>query len=76
MRELMATNDLVLLSFIEALLRDAEIECVVVDGFMSILEGSIGAIPRRLLVAADQWDQAARVLQDAELGHWIAANRD
>lgn len=71
MRELVATNDSVLLTFIEALLRDAGIEAVVADRNMSVLEGSIGVFPRRVLVAEDAWDDAARVLIDADLGHWV-----
>ncbi len=71
MRELVATNDAVLLTFVEALLRDAGIFCVVLDRNMSALEGSVGVLPRRVLVAEDVWEPSVRVLTEAGLGQWI-----
>ncbi len=65
MKELLRTNDVVLLSFASALLRDAAIEPVVLDTHTSILEGSIGAIPRRLMVADDDYAGARALLDDA-----------
>lgn len=67
MKELLRSNDAVLLSFVEALLGEARIEHAVLDRNMSIVEGSIGILPRRVLVAEDQWLQARRILQDAGL---------
>ncbi len=69
MRELVRTNDLVLISAIEALLNGANIEHVVLDQNMSVLEGSLGMLPRRILVGEDQVGRARRLLQDAGLGH-------
>ena len=66
MKELLRTNDIVLLSFASAVLRDAAIEPAVLDSHTSILEGSIGAIPRRLMVA-DMDFARARVLLDEAL---------
>lgn len=71
MRELIRTNDLVLLSYVEALLSDAGIESAVLDHNMSVLEGSIGVLPRRVLVDEDVLERARRILRDAELGQWI-----
>jgi hypothetical protein len=71
MRELVLTNDLVLISYIEALLADQGIEAVVFDRNISLMEGSIGAFPRRLVVGEDAWDRASRVLRDAGLGDWV-----
>jgi hypothetical protein len=65
MEELLRTNDAVLLSFVEALLKEAGIPAHVFDRNMSILEGSLGILPRRLLVAADQEDEAREILRDA-----------
>ena len=65
MQILVQTNDPVRLSFLRALLRDAGIECLVFDGFASSVEGSIGAIPRRLMVADDDAAQARAVLAEA-----------
>jgi hypothetical protein len=68
-RELVRTNDAVLVSAIEALLNGAGIEHVVLDQNMSVLEGSIGILPRRILVLDEQVERARRLLQDAGLGH-------
>jgi hypothetical protein len=65
MKELLRTNDPVRLSFLMALLTDAGIESVVFDGHTSVLEGSIMAIPRRLMVLDDDFAQARRVLTEA-----------
>jgi len=50
MDEILRTNDIVLISFAEALLRDAGIEALVLDQNMSVIEGSLGILPRRVLV--------------------------
>jgi hypothetical protein len=65
MIEIVRTNDPVLISFVEALMRDAGIDFMVADQNMSILEGSIGVLPRRVLVAEDEAAQARRILVDA-----------
>jgi hypothetical protein len=74
MRELVLTNDLVLISYIEALLADQGIEAVVFDRNISLMEGSIGAFPRRLVVAEDLWNRASRILRDAGLGDWVVGH--
>jgi hypothetical protein len=71
MREILRTNNPVLLSFVEALLRDAGLEPVVADLNMSVLEGSIGILPRRILVGTEDWTRARRVLNEAGLGAWV-----
>ena len=65
MRELVRTNDAVLITAIEALLNGAQIKHLVVDLNMSVLEGSIGIFPRRILVDEDQFDAAQRLLEEA-----------
>jgi hypothetical protein len=65
MRELLRTNDLVRLSFLEALLRDSGIELLVLDQHTSLVEGSIGAIPRRLMVQDFDYRRARLVLAAA-----------
>ena len=65
MRELLRTNDAVVISFVESLMRDAGIGCLVADQYMSILDGSLGILPRRVLVAEDDVDAARRLLVDA-----------
>jgi len=69
LHELIRTNDPVLVSAIEALLDGANIRYVVLDQNMSVLEGSIGILPRRILVAEAQADEARKLLEDAGLGH-------
>ena len=71
MRELVRTNDAVLISAIEALLKGADIAHMVVDQNMSVLEGSIGIFPRRILVSDDEIDAARRLLEDAGFSHEI-----
>ncbi len=65
MRTLLLSNDPVRLSFLAALLRDAGIETVLLDAHVSAVEGSIGAIPRRLAVLTDDEAAARRVLLEA-----------
>ncbi|MBX9739038.1 MAG: DUF2007 domain-containing protein [Beijerinckiaceae bacterium] len=68
MIELFRTNDLVLISAVEALLSSAGIGYFVADGHMSALEGSLGFLPRRVLVERDRLAQARRLLTDADFG--------
>jgi hypothetical protein len=67
-REIIRTNDAVLVSAVEALLDGAGIDHMVVDRNMSVLEGSLGILPRRVLVADDQERSARKLLEDAGLG--------
>jgi hypothetical protein len=69
MRELVRTNDAVLISAIEALLKGAHIDHMVVDQNMSVLEGSIGIFPRRILVGEDELESARQLLKDAGFGN-------
>jgi hypothetical protein len=65
MKELLRTNDPVRLSFLEALLRDSGIDSLVLDHHTSLVEGSIGAIPRRLMVSERDYRRACLVLAAA-----------
>jgi hypothetical protein len=67
-KEILRTNDQVLVSAVEALLNGAGIPHIVLDQNMSVLEGSLGILPRRLLVADDYSLSARRLLVDAGLG--------
>ncbi len=69
MKELLRTNNPVLLSWIEALLADSRIGSVVLDQHTSIIEGSIGAIQRRLMVDDDDYPAARRLLDAARSEH-------
>jgi hypothetical protein len=68
MKEIVRTNDPVLVSAIGALLDGANIHHLVLDQNMSVLEGSLGILPRRVLVADDQVDRARRLLNEAGMG--------
>ncbi|MFT4098732.1 MAG: DUF2007 domain-containing protein [Rhodoblastus sp.] len=68
MIELLRTNDPVLLSFAEAVLSSEKIAFFVTDRHMSVLEGSLGFIRRRVLVAEEDAPQARAALQEAGLG--------
>ena len=69
MREIVRTNDAVLVSAIEALLEGADIPHMVLDQNMSVLEGSLGILPRRVLVASQYEREARQLLVEAGLGH-------
>jgi hypothetical protein len=71
MHELLRSNDAVLISFAEALLQEAGIASLVADQHMSVIEGSIGAFPRRLLVRSGDAAAARRVLTEAGLDGWL-----
>jgi hypothetical protein len=65
MKELIRSNDPVLLSWLSAALAGEGIDSVVLDAHTSVLEGSAGAIPRRLMVIDDDLPRAQRILDDA-----------
>lgn len=65
MRILLQTNDAVLISFVESLLSEANIEHTVLDGHMSVMEGSIGILPRRVVVADEDWGRAIDLMTEA-----------
>jgi hypothetical protein len=68
MRVIALSSDPVRLSFLVALLNDAGIRSVVLDGHMSAAEGSIGVFPRRLAVAEEDETRARLVLRQAGEG--------
>ena len=72
MKELLRSNDPVLLSYVSALMDEADIGFVVADTNMSVLEGSIGALPRRVLVEAAKISRARGILTEAGIGHVIS----
>jgi hypothetical protein len=74
-RALSNGTDLVLISAIEALLNSARIRHIVADQNMSVLEGSIGIFPRRILVREDEIQMARRLLEDAGFGHELRFQR-
>lgn len=68
MVELIRCNDPALLSWVEALLKDAGIEAVILDHHMSTLVGFASVFSRRVLVTDDDAEAARQLLVDADLG--------
>ena len=75
MREILRSNDAVLISFAQSILREQEIDTVLADQHISIIEGSIGAFPRRLLVSEQDWSAARRALGEAGLEPWLIGDQ-
>jgi hypothetical protein len=67
--ELIRTNDAVLLTAVQALLAAARIPHQVLDQNMSVLEGSLGILPRRVLIAEEHARSARRLLEAAGFAH-------
>jgi Putative prokaryotic signal transducing protein len=68
MREILRSNDAVLINFAQSVLRQAGIASFLADQHISVAEGSIGAFPRRLLVGGEDWSTAREMLREAGLG--------
>ena len=71
MRLILRATDPVLISFVEALFREAGIAVYIADSSISIMQGSLNAFPRRVLVRDEDWTRAARILEEADLAQWI-----
>lgn len=67
MKELLRTNDPTAIAFAKALLEGEDIDCFEMDVHMSVLEGSIGILPRRLMVRDEDHFRAKAVLKDNDL---------
>lgn len=69
MKELLRTTDPTVIAYATALLKGEEIETFAMDTHMSVLEGSIGILPRRLMVRDDDLIRAQRVLRDNDIAY-------
>ncbi len=76
MREILRTNDAVLVSAVVALLDAAGIRNMILDQNMSVLEGSLGVLPRRVLVHEGYELRARQLLEDAGLGHELRLDEE
>ena len=68
MKELLRSNEMVFLSWVEALLKSEGVETFILDGHMSVLEGSVSAIPRRIMVSEKDYHRARGVLHESGEG--------
>ncbi|PJE33011.1 hypothetical protein PSM7751_00502 [Pseudooceanicola marinus] len=64
MKELLRSTDPTQMAFAQALLQGEDIDCFEMDVNMSVLDGSLGILPRRLMVRDDDFDAAAEVMRD------------
>ena len=64
MRVLIKSNNPVQLNFAQTLLKDAGITYFLFDEQMSVMEGSLGVLPRRLMVADEDYAQAAELMRE------------
>jgi hypothetical protein len=67
MKELLRTNDPTIIAFASALLQGEGINCFPMDVHMSVLEGSVGVLPRRVMVREVDLIRAERILQDNDI---------
>ena len=67
MVELLRTNDIVYLSFVRHLLDEEGIDHLVLDEYVSAAEGSINAIPRRIVVDEKMLESAQKLLSNHSL---------
>jgi hypothetical protein len=67
MIELLRTNDIVLISRIEALMAEHDIDVLVADQHMSVLEGSTGFLQRRMMIGSGDLHRARLALHEAGL---------
>ena len=67
MVEILRTNDLVVISVVESLLKAANVRFFVADQHMAAVEGSLGFLPRRVLVEASEEGRARRLITEAGL---------
>lgn len=71
MKELFRSNDMVLISFLEHRLNEEGIEALMLDGYMSIMEGSLGVLPQRMMVMEEDLARARIVLDEVRKAHGL-----
>jgi tRNA1Val (adenine37-N6)-methyltransferase len=78
MKPVLKTNNVVLISFARDLLAQSGIDSIVFDENASIMDGSLGIVPRRLMVADEDFTKSAALLKDglAKVGDAAPAPRE
>lgn len=69
MKAIIKTNDPLVVSFVIDLLKKEDVKAFEFDQDFSVLDGSIGVIPRRIMVIDDELEKARALLREAGLGH-------
>ena len=64
MKELFSTNDITKFVYAETILNSNDIVSFALDENISVLEGSIGILPRRLMVLENDYEEALELLED------------
>ncbi len=72
MKELVRSNDPALLSFLQDLLQQSDINFLLADQHMSMTEGMIGIFQKRILVPDDEFNDARRIMREADIGDEIS----
>lgn len=76
LKTLLKTNDAVILSVVQSILKECDIDFLLLDQNMSILEGSIGIIPRRIMVGDESLANARKLIKDTGIGHELESDQD
>jgi len=73
MKELFRTNNPTVISYVEHLMKEAGLKAFVMDSNASILDGSVGVLPRRIMIVDEDYERARKVLIEADLEHELKA---
>lgn len=65
MKELLRSNDVILINWLQVLLKNDGIDTVVFDEYTSVMEGSLGAIQRDIMVFSNQYLNAWKLIKEA-----------
>ena len=65
MKELLRSNDVILINWLQVLLKNDGIDTVVFDEYTSVMEGSLGAIQRHIMVSSNQYLNAWKIIKEA-----------
>ena len=76
MRILLRSTDIVLVSFVRSLMKDAGIDTFVLDDNIDMALGTPNIIPSRVMVASDRLSEARRIMRDADLGAELMSDKD
>ncbi|MBX3446357.1 MAG: DUF2007 domain-containing protein [Parvibaculum sp.] len=66
MKELIRTNDPVFVSFLTHRLREEGIEPFELDAHMALTEGSLGILPKRIMVVDTDYEDARKILDEVQ----------